>query len=202
MSGLILPSYRKHWRTDWKALLMSLRLTSGHLTYTPGGHLALCGGEPPDCCTAGLVTEVTLSGATGHCSAANGTFALTIPVGSCGSKYEEFSLPYAGDRCDPACKTTEPLSTKEVYTSPDSLVITATLQNTDPKVTVDVFIRFAVYHINGSGICEPWGSIYTYGAGTTFTRALCRSGTMAISDGGTGGSCGTPPQYCTGVTFA
>jgi len=46
VSGLILPSYRPHWRPDWSRLLMGhLKLTSGHLTRTASGHLAKCGEE-------------------------------------------------------------------------------------------------------------------------------------------------------------
>lgn len=77
MSGLVLPTRKPHWRPDWSAMLMALKLTSGHLTRTPGNHLALC--TPCEYCPEITVStiEVTIAGAP-FCAAVNGTFSITI----------------------------------------------------------------------------------------------------------------------------
>lgn len=55
---------------------MTLALTSGHLTRTLSGHLAICPVGFPQCCLYPDPASITISGATGCAAFANGTYAL------------------------------------------------------------------------------------------------------------------------------
>ena len=74
MSSLVIPGRRTR-QSRLKSLLSHLKITSGHLTVTGTGHLAICAGFP-QCCLYPDPATVTIAGATGCAAFANGTYAL------------------------------------------------------------------------------------------------------------------------------
>lgn len=176
-----------------------MRLTSGHLTYTPGGHLAICG-DFPICCDGGPPDTVTLSGGTGCFAIFNGTFAMTVAVNPCNSEFiDTIAVPgnpcTAGTHC---AATTEIIGfiSRTVYHYPFAYGVEAYTSNTDGTITIQIGANLGWYYIDNFGNCITPG-IPTRSLGATYTRSTCRSGDWTPS-----GSefFGTRPSV-TGLTF-
>lgn len=183
-----------------------LKKRNGHLVHTNvigglGEHRHLvrgCIGDPPlypNCCAAGPVTSVTLSGATACASGINGTFSLT-PFGSCQYVYDSGELTPV-DPCGSACYTdVDPSFGFTRYWQPTRYTITVTLSSTTQDVEVVAVVSYTPYRIVGPD-CNVTTVIPARSARSTFRRTTCQFGTL-VRDGGTPTDVmGLPPTTCT-----
>lgn len=181
MSGLLLPKRKPHWRPDWSALLMGLTLTGGHLTRTPGNHLALCADLFPVCCDGGPPDSVTFSGGTACWAAINGTFALTphpSPSLPCISRYSEI-LPIPSDPCGSGFCYSVVVggSVGTRYYHLALISIDATVSNSGPGMSLSVGLLFNPYKSLPS--CGADDSIlFNLRLGSTWSRDTCRTGDL------------------------
>lgn len=183
---------------------MPLKLTSGHLTKTTGGHLAFCSLEFPICCDGGPPTSVTMFGATGCWSVFNGTFALTQSlVDDCVSTYSETptvsGTPCASGYCLSLTMAPPLGASRTVYWHITLISIAATVSATDGTLTLELGINYDLYdESSGPGCGVSSLSFPPKFSGAIYERETCREGTLvgADTDPSPPAGIGTIPTSC------
>jgi len=168
--------------------MVSLGSTGGHLI-RHSGHLAKCGDEG---CCAKTITSFTISGATGCCADANGTYTVDA---DCTEDAYNILIASEDDGCDGCAGSAAagPPTSNYRFTTM-SLDVSAQINPVSGFVICRVTVNWEVYSINPSTLeCTYEG---TSSLPLRFTRATCDSGALTPPSPGIVG--GPQPGNCIG----